>query len=325
VRDRNDYIANPKNSGYRSYHLVLQHANTKRMVEVQIRTRRHHNWATLVESTDLVFKTDLKERSQPDDYFKALNLLSSGDDQLDVESIVKLIKFNKKYDYVRRFMQVFTDNVSRVEQVWRQSKPNRLKRHFVIEVDSKGKFSLHSYISGKKAERVFLESYLADDNTTSVLISLSNPQLESLVLAYSNYVLIGNEVLKRFYNLHIVMVHHYISRRKLFKSIDLYLDLLILNNLEIDWALAYFRSVHRNGESEFGPTDFDTSHFVFLMKERTNELLRNAQVIGDVARQMGEMYTFVLATCFKMFGRISKTSTARKLEEIHRMFQGLKD
>ena len=48
-------------SGYRSIHLNVRLKGDKRVVEIQLRALEHHNWATLVEITDLLFRTKLKE------------------------------------------------------------------------------------------------------------------------------------------------------------------------------------------------------------------------------------------------------------------------
>lgn len=52
----NDYIANPKDSGYRSHHLVYRYQNDNKAaynglkIELQIRTFEQHAWATAVET-----------------------------------------------------------------------------------------------------------------------------------------------------------------------------------------------------------------------------------------------------------------------------------
>lgn len=62
-----DYISAPKPSGYRSHHLMIRFAGKgdhaafdKRAVEVQIRTRLQHAWATALEATGLIRDEDLK-------------------------------------------------------------------------------------------------------------------------------------------------------------------------------------------------------------------------------------------------------------------------
>jgi ppGpp synthetase/RelA/SpoT-type nucleotidyltranferase len=47
-------------NGYRALHLYVECPITKRIVEIQLRTKQHHNWATLVEIVDLVYNKQLK-------------------------------------------------------------------------------------------------------------------------------------------------------------------------------------------------------------------------------------------------------------------------
>jgi ppGpp synthetase/RelA/SpoT-type nucleotidyltranferase len=58
-----DYISSPKEDGYRGYHLVGQFNNGSdayRNIEIQIRTRLQHDWATTLEIVDLFTGQALK-------------------------------------------------------------------------------------------------------------------------------------------------------------------------------------------------------------------------------------------------------------------------
>ena len=61
-----DYIRDPKESGYRGVHLVYKYRSDKRgdyndfRVEMQVRTRLQHAWATAVETVDLFEGRQLK-------------------------------------------------------------------------------------------------------------------------------------------------------------------------------------------------------------------------------------------------------------------------
>ena len=44
-----DYIAEPRQSGYRSLHVIVEYGDPPRPIEIQLRTGRMHTWATTVE------------------------------------------------------------------------------------------------------------------------------------------------------------------------------------------------------------------------------------------------------------------------------------
>mgnify|MGYP000588418256 CR=1 FL=1 len=63
---RNDYIRNPKEDGYKSIHLIGKFKNSEgelRSIELQIRTKVQHSWATAVEIVDLFTNQSLKSNS----------------------------------------------------------------------------------------------------------------------------------------------------------------------------------------------------------------------------------------------------------------------
>ena len=69
--DEDDYITNPKNSGYRSYHLIYEYKSrgasgkpySGRKIEIQIRSDLQHLWATAVETASTFQRQSLKSSS----------------------------------------------------------------------------------------------------------------------------------------------------------------------------------------------------------------------------------------------------------------------
>lgn len=60
---KNDYIKFPKNDGYRSVHMIGKFKNEwkeEKVIELQIRTKIQHSWATAVEIVDLFTNQSLK-------------------------------------------------------------------------------------------------------------------------------------------------------------------------------------------------------------------------------------------------------------------------
>lgn len=83
VRRKNDYIAHPKPSGYRSLHLILKFeergAGEKHKgcnVEVQLRTQLQHVWGTTVEAVGSMRNEDLKAGEGSAEWLRFLALMS---------------------------------------------------------------------------------------------------------------------------------------------------------------------------------------------------------------------------------------------------------
>ncbi|MGH3626228.1 MAG: RelA/SpoT domain-containing protein [Sciscionella sp.] len=66
-----DYIANPKEDGYRGMHVI--HRRSGRLIEVQVRTTGQHEWAETIEVFSPRLGYNLKDGAGPDDlrdYFR---------------------------------------------------------------------------------------------------------------------------------------------------------------------------------------------------------------------------------------------------------------
>lgn len=79
-----DYIQNPKESGYRSYHMVYQFQSDKietynknMLIEIQFRTKLQHIWATAVEMMGIYTNTNLKSSIGNKDILRFFTLISS--------------------------------------------------------------------------------------------------------------------------------------------------------------------------------------------------------------------------------------------------------
>ena len=79
-----DYIQNPKESGYRSYHMVYQFHSDKKetynknmLIEIQFRTKLQHIWATAVEIMGIYTRSQLKASKGDKDVLRFFTLISS--------------------------------------------------------------------------------------------------------------------------------------------------------------------------------------------------------------------------------------------------------
>lgn len=84
LRQEYHYIDEPKNDGYRSHHMIFRF-NGKgsravfdgRRVELQIRTRLQHSWATAVEAVGLYRGEDMKAGEGDADWLRLFQLMSA--------------------------------------------------------------------------------------------------------------------------------------------------------------------------------------------------------------------------------------------------------
>lgn len=103
-REVKDYMKEPKQSGYRGIHLVCRHdaesyGYEKLDVEVQVRSRLQHDWATAVEIYDMITEANLKFDSGSQDqrrYFQLASALMSHDVDDEVSAIEELKTLDEK-------------------------------------------------------------------------------------------------------------------------------------------------------------------------------------------------------------------------------------
>jgi hypothetical protein len=77
----NDYIQDPKPSGYRAIHIIV--TRDDRLVELQLRTERQHRWADLVEAMSRRIGAELKWGEDPTAIGAALRIFADGLADLD--------------------------------------------------------------------------------------------------------------------------------------------------------------------------------------------------------------------------------------------------
>lgn len=84
LHNEKDYISSPQKSGYRSFHLIYKYRNQQAPeeyqglhIEIQIRTRLQHIWATTVETIGTFIKHSLKSSQGPQEWLDYLRLVSA--------------------------------------------------------------------------------------------------------------------------------------------------------------------------------------------------------------------------------------------------------
>jgi ppGpp synthetase/RelA/SpoT-type nucleotidyltranferase len=192
--DRNDYIANPKPDGYKSLHLIVQTKDKlSRPIELQLRSEKDHNWATLVEITDQVYNTKIKESGNEPELGKMLFLLSKGFDKLTKFELIELIELIKKKDFVGKINSVFINNSIKVRKQWSEIERIKDRNFYLIQVDRENNSYISSYQNFNEAEKAYFEKFMVNSEQNIVLTHIPNAKFEQISRAYSNYTLTYHE------------------------------------------------------------------------------------------------------------------------------------
>ncbi len=199
-----DYVSVPKESGYRSIHLVYRyHSDSeedwdKMKVEIQLRTKLQHSWAMAVETAGLVTNTAMKSGQGSDEWQQFFHLVSclfatkertqkmakySNDPTILL--IDKLQKLNNKYN-ISDQLQALKYSFKVIENKDYQGEMYILHINFNtkrLRIFSFDKES--SDIANNQYNR--LESIVKDGENAVVLVSVSD--FRDLKEAYPSYFL----------------------------------------------------------------------------------------------------------------------------------------
>ncbi|MGY1751859.1 RelA/SpoT domain-containing protein [Blastococcus sp. SYSU D01042] len=199
-----DYLfQQPKDSGYRGIHLVYSYRSDRKAtynglrIELQLRSRLQHAWATAVETVGTFTQQALKSSQGADDWLRFFALMSSelafregtplvpgtGPDRPAV--IKELKRTAKRLDVVRR-LNAYGATLRFVERQTGQS-----SRYFVLELNGEtGELRLWAYSDLAQATEAYgaiERSSESDPNLDVVLVSVES--LALLRRAYPNYFL----------------------------------------------------------------------------------------------------------------------------------------
>lgn len=184
-----DYINEVKREiGYKGLHLYVKDPLSKRRVEIQLRTIAHHNWATLIEITDLLYSLRLKELGiKADPEFGKFHALMSSDKELSKEEANLIYDVLNNRDFISKLSHTFRKNNAEVKRKW--SSEDKKNSFFLIEASRDTIPTLKSFESFEEAEKVYFERYKENDKAEIVLTSIKRPNFKQISIAYANYIL----------------------------------------------------------------------------------------------------------------------------------------
>lgn len=198
-----DYIANPKADGYRGVHVVLnyqgdgsQAAWSGLRVEVQLRTKMQHAWATALETVDTFTRQALKSNVGEPEWMRFFALMGAEvahregqplvpdtpngarERRAEIRQLATKLRVVERLSAYGATVQVLESHVLRKDE-----------RHFLLDLDVEaGSLSVRNYSNAAAAE----ESYGALEGEAGgerdiVLVAVSS--MAALRRAYPNYFL----------------------------------------------------------------------------------------------------------------------------------------
>jgi putative GTP pyrophosphokinase len=213
LKDYKDYIDEPAPTGYRGIHLIYQYVNEQALesnglrVEIQIRTKLQHAWATAVETMGTFLNQSLKSSQGSDSWLEYFSLVSSGFSFLEESAV------HEKHQHLSK-KEVFEKIIAESDRlnVSERLSAFTVAANHIIQKDSNSKYNLITLNLEKKVVNV--KSYPARkleqaniDYTNiekeinkgaplqSVLVSTGS--IDSLKKAYPSYFLDSQEFLNK--------------------------------------------------------------------------------------------------------------------------------
>ena len=199
-----DYVRQPKASGYRSIHLVYRYHSDKNdlynnglQIELQLRTRRQHAWATAVETVGTFLGQSLKSSQGREDWLRFFELIGSGfalvegwttADNVpdDPEALVAEIRDAARRLQAKKKLEAFRQALVFDEKERRQSQASYYL--FVLQPEQKS-LAIRTYGAGGLGQAT--EAYLTQEKnlagTAGDTVLVRSDSLESLRRAFPNY------------------------------------------------------------------------------------------------------------------------------------------
>lgn len=204
-----DYINRPKETGYRGVHLVYKYNGDKTeyedyFVELQLRSKIQHAWATAVEIVDTFTKQALKSNRGSKDWLDFFMVVSAEFAKLEKRPMGHNVEGIDTYAETKRLanhlnvaahLQAFTVSVGHITK-----KNDNKTDYFLLELKDNAKSILVTQFPTalfEQATRTYLEKEKiskADDTYDVVLVAASS--MHALHRAYPNYFADSKDFLK---------------------------------------------------------------------------------------------------------------------------------
>jgi ppGpp synthetase/RelA/SpoT-type nucleotidyltranferase len=204
-RGEKNYVDTPKPDGYRSYHLIYQYkarqnqnaAYDKLRIEIQIRTKMQHAWATGVEAVGIFTNEALKANIGNKDWLRLFALMAS---EIAVDEKTNLVpgmpenqalRVKELKELEKKLKAIRTLNAYSTTIQW-AGKNVKNTSYFLMTHDfNKNQIQVQEFAQGRSQEANLAytqaESAITDGSKNIVLVAVDS--VNALKRAYPNYFL----------------------------------------------------------------------------------------------------------------------------------------
>jgi len=208
LKNRRNYIAQPHDSGYRGIHLVYEYQSGLKpeydglLIEIQLRSRLQHLWATTVETVGFVYREALKSSLGSQmwlDFFKIVSALFALEEKQQpaagFQGESKKVLSMRLNEHMMR--NGILDLFSAIPRTSIKSLENRRAKYFLLRTDNKN-VSVIPFDKEIEANAVYgeLEQSANSMGGTVQVVLVSVNNLKKLSWAYPNFLLDTTDFLK---------------------------------------------------------------------------------------------------------------------------------
>lgn len=207
-----NYLESPKQSGYRSIHLVYRYKSRAPspydglQLEIQLRTRLQHSWATAVETMGTFLKHPLKSSEGPEEWLKFFALAGNaftylegtpqipGFEQYSPNEIYQQVEQEANRLRIRAMLLGYSSAVKEI------APSTRTSAFYLVQLnvdDQEKTVSITPFAKDQleKANTEYAEAEKSASKTGNQVVLVSAGSIESLKRAYPNYFLDTHEFL----------------------------------------------------------------------------------------------------------------------------------
>jgi putative GTP pyrophosphokinase len=206
-----DYISKPKQSGYRSIHLVYRYKNAAApnydglLIELQFRTRQQHAWATAVETMGTFLDSALKSSEGPEEWLEFFALTGSafahlekrppvpGFENLTEHETLKSVVHKARHLKVREKLRGFGAAINAIHS------DKRKGTYYLLVLDPVARTTRFQAYSKERfdiatADYLKAEEQIVEGSQTQAVL-VATASVEALRRAYPNFFLDTHEFL----------------------------------------------------------------------------------------------------------------------------------